>query len=151
MGNLKPIECGLERIIDCWCSLWKCASCPQAEIVPLVVADTMVRWPSAHNSMGKKRTVFQCSMFPSEMSGGVRLKESWGGKGAESCWPLHPWWVSSRCSCAVEGLWSRLLSKETDCIGQRCHPSNSWAAWALWQAAGDAESGKSYVWFLKAC
>lgn len=29
MGNLKARECGLERIINCWYSLWKCASCPQ--------------------------------------------------------------------------------------------------------------------------
>lgn len=28
-GTLKARECGLERIISCWCSLWKCALCPQ--------------------------------------------------------------------------------------------------------------------------
>lgn len=29
MYNLKARECGLEEIITCWCSLWKCALWPQ--------------------------------------------------------------------------------------------------------------------------
>lgn len=138
MHNLKARECGLEEIITCWCSSWRCALWWQQKYCNQKYCFGQLTFSLFK---GEKNCIaFQWSVFLSEINSRFKSVETQGVWGAEvvSTWPSH------LCSSLGVGvlLWGcalLCLAKETASIRQRSHPSDflSWVQLAI-QGVGRA-------------